>query len=237
MDLGTEIIPVPGRGTSCPMTKLWAHSRADSAGCGTSCVSPPFPRHSRAPEGPALAVILGSTSRPPPLLGKGHMQNHVLPAPFWRGSIQKTSARAWESSPKAQPNSWSAMGSHRHGHSSCCLPAQPNPGGDTILRGRQGPHELVPFLAEDPSAHEMVVSPWQQDPADSQSRSLLSTGMSLTGGSGQPQGRRVLAQTPVPNELTLPPPSPLQMLPVLPVPAQSSPDPHSAYPPLPSPPH
>lgn len=110
MDLGTEIIPVPGRGTSCPMTKLWAHSRADSAGCGTSCVSPPFPRHSRAPEGPALAVILGSTSRPPPLLGKGHMQNHVLPAPFWRGSIQKDHARAWESSPKAQPNSWSATG-------------------------------------------------------------------------------------------------------------------------------
>lgn len=136
-DVGTEIISTPGRGTSCPMTKPRAHSGANSAGCGTSCVSPPLPRHSAAPEGPALAGISGSASHAPPCWAKDTRRTTCSlhrsgEAPSKRpstgsGKLPKGTARALEH-----------HGGHRHGHGSSCLPAQPNPGGDTVPRDPTG---------------------------------------------------------------------------------------------------
>lgn len=94
-----------------------------------------------APEGPALAVILGSTSHPSPCRAKDTLQNHMLPAPFWRGSIQKTiqglgkapqrhsqsPGVLWGSQtqlllPPSTAKTWGRQGSHELSHSLQSIP-------------------------------------------------------------------------------------------------------------------
>lgn len=183
-------------------------------------MSPSLPGHSMAPKGPALAVISGKHLPCTPLLGKGHSRDHVLPAPSWRDSIQKNHPRVWESSPKAQPKPWSAVGVTDRGT------AKPRCGHHP--QGQAGTPRAVPFLVEHPRAHEMVA------------KQILSSRIHMTAG-GDPSSwealdNQALAHTPVPNVLTLPPPPPLQMLPVLSVFAQRAPGSHPAHPPSPSPP-
>lgn len=137
VDVGTEIISTPGRGTSCPMTKPWAHGGADSAGCGTSCVSPPLSRHSTAPEGPALAGISGSTSHAPPCRAKD-TRGTTCSLHCSGEAPSKRSSTGSGKLPKGTARALEHHGGHRHEHGFSCLPGQPNPGVDTIPRDPTG---------------------------------------------------------------------------------------------------
>lgn len=132
------------------------------------CV-PPSPRALHGSQGPSPGCDFGEA---PPLLDKGHLQDHVLPAPFWRGSVQKNHPRVWESSPKAQPNKpLECRGGHRQVHSQTPVWTPP--------QGQAGTPRAVPFLVEHPRAHEMVAKQILSSRIH-MSRSLL------MGGTGQP---------------------------------------------------
>lgn len=173
------------------------------------CV-PTSPQALHGSRGPGPGWDFGKCLPCTPVPGKGHSQNHVLPAPLWRGSIQKTIHRLG----KAPQRHSQSPGAPRGSQTRARLLLPPSTAKPRWGHRAQGPHGLSRSLWSIP----VLPRRWQ----------VLGSRIHLTD--------RADPSSPVSSVLTLPPPSPLQMLPVPPVSAQRAPGPHPAHPPSPSPP-